>query len=176
MRLSWVLFFLLVAMCSSVVYVFTLQEVPDGHGFSHSKYETMQSGGDGAERHFSILRIAWWLGSLMIAFFVGLLALGMRRKGRLGRRKWAFLLGLGLYLAVFALMVSAYRGYAESETHALFLSFPGPSAWMLYALWPVPLYFVVTYMFFFDHWVLKEEDLKRFHQLVAARRDEQESP
>jgi len=83
--------------------------------------------------------------------------------------------GLGLYelgwLALFAL----YRGFAADPGGPLFGSLPAPTAWMLYVLWPLPLWFAWLYWRHFDAAFLSERDVERFRarlaELERARRD-----
>lgn len=171
MKLSWILFALLVAMCCVLGYVVTIDEVGAGHGVTHPRFPTMQKGGDGLERHSSVIWWAWALGLLEIGLFVGLLALGIRHRGVLGQRKWPLVIGGLLYGAVFTLLVLSYQSYASTGSGSLFLSLPPPTAWMVYGLFGIPLYFHLLYMINFDRWVLTPEDLERFHRLVAARRE-----
>ncbi len=173
MKLPWILFALLLSMCVLMGYLFTIEETTGGHGFVHPVFKTMERGGDGLERHAApVIWCAWFLGVFEVSFFVGLIALGLRHKERVRERKWPLLIGAILYAAVFTLILLAYHRYANSTSRPLFLSFPSPSAWMVYGLWPVPLYFQMLYVLFFDRWILREEDLQRFRQIVAARREQ----
>ena len=172
MKLPWVFFALLLAMCFLVGYVFTVEESTLGHGFTHPEFGTMQRGGDGVERHAEVLWCGWLFGVLEISVFVAMLALGLRHRGELLERKWPLLFGLLLYMGVFTLIILTYQAYAAADSRPLFLSLPAPSAWMLYGLWGVPLYFHGLYVLFFDRWVLKGEDLDRFRQIVEAKRQQ----
>ncbi len=171
MKLPWILFALLLAMCCVLGYVLTIEETGAGHGVTHPRFSTMEVGGSGLERHAPILWWGWALGLLEICLFIGLLALGMRHRQVLGKRKWPLLLGGLLYGTVFTLLILSYQSYANSPFHPLFLSMPAPTAWMLYGLFGIPLYFHVLYVVSFDRWVLTPEDLERFHRLVAERRN-----
>lgn len=171
MKLPWLLFAILLAMCFVLGYVLTIEEVGAGHGVVHPRFSTMLQGGDALERHGPILSWGWTLGVLEIALFVGLLALGLRHRRVLGRRKWPLLAGGVAYVAVFSLLIRAYEIYGGSDVHPLFLSVPIPTAWMLYGLFGIPLYFHLVYVVAFDRWVLTPEDLERFQELVAARRE-----
>lgn len=172
MKLAWILFGLLLALCAVVVYVILLPAPPGAAGTVHPVYETMQRGSAGTSAEGPVLAAGWIFGLLQIGFFVALLALGARRHERLGAIRTALLVGLGLFGAAFSAMVLAYEGYVDGAAGAeLVLSFPRPSAWMLYALWPIPLYFLVLYVARFERWILPDRELETFQRIVARRRE-----
>lgn len=170
MTLPRILFAILVAMCVIVGALWLVEEPANSRGQPHPVYDTMQIGGDGAGRLASPLVLAVLFGVLEICFFVGLVALGLRRKERLVVGARSIGLGLLLYLATFLALVRAYDLFAFEGVHSSFLWFPSPSAWMLYGLWPMPLYFVILYVVRFEQWVLRQEDLDDFYGIVEARR------
>lgn len=116
--------------------------------------------------------LGWVLGVLEIVFFVLCLSLAVSRR----RQHWAaFVLGGLIHLAVFTALVIADVRYADGGDTSLFLSFPLPTAWMLYALWPAPLFFMAWYWINFDRHVLRPEDMARFREIVEANRQQRES-
>jgi hypothetical protein len=185
MKLPYLLFAILLAMWAVIATTFVIGETPSvemiseqtgeasriqlGHGFTHPKFATMQSSGNGAARHERILWFGWAFGILQIAFFVTLVVYGGQKNGRLGPLKVPILVGGLLYAATFTAMVYAYQGYMLEQTHAMFLSLPVPTAWMIYGVWPVPLVFMFLYMFTFDAWIFREEDLTRFEEILAEK-------
>ena len=185
MQAPWFVFITLLAMCVVVGIAFLAPQVPyeevvqeDGsteriiksHGYQHEKYPTMKQGGAGAERHAVTLWIGWVFATICILFFAGCLAMGMTRYGSLGPAKVPLILGTVGLTAIFSALILSYYGYMREETHTLFLSFPKPTAWMLYAIWPFPIYFMVIYYRLFDSWHFTEEDQRRLDELVANRR------
>ncbi len=58
----------------------------------------------------------------------------------------------------------------HEDTHVLFLSFPRPTAWMLFGVWPFPIYFMAVYYILFDRWYYTQEDEKHLEEIVARRR------
>ncbi len=176
MRIPVAIFAVLVALCAVVLVLALVEEPADSRGIDHPEYQTMRQGGS-TDRHDSILFWGWLYGTLSIVLFVGLMALGLRRGGKLPAGSGpALLAGLVLFALVFAMLVLSYRAYiAPGAERTLFWSFPRPSAWMLYALWPVPAVFAVLYMRYFDRWVLSDEDLAGFERLVARSRRDRES-
>ncbi len=173
MRVSVAILAVLAALCAVVLVLAFLDERPDTLGVDHPNFETMRQGG-GTDRHDDVLFWGWLYGALSIVLFVALLALGLRRRGRLpaGGRA-GLLVCLALFGAVFTLLVLSYRAYAEpGSERALFGSFPQPTAWMLYGLWPAPIVFALLYMRNFDRWVISEDDVAEFEKLVERSRAE----
>ena len=172
-RVPVVVFAVLVALCAVVLAVALTDEPAGSRGIDHPEFETMRQGG-GSERHDSVVFWGWLYGTLSIALFVGFMALGLRRRGRLPEGSGpALVIGLALFALVFTLLVLSYRAYVEpGADRALFGSFPRPTAWMLYGLWPVPLVFALLYMKNFDRWVISEDEVAEFEQLVAESKRE----
>jgi len=173
MRIPVAIFAILVALCAVVLLLWTVDERPDSRGTDHTVHETMRQGGS-SERHDAVLPWGFLYGLLSIVLFVAVMALGLRRRGRLpagsGRALW---LGLGVFAVVFTLLVLSYRAYVEpGADRALFGSFPRPSAWMLYGVWPVPLLFALLYMWNFDRWVISEDEVADFERLAAESKRE----
>ena len=147
----------------------------DGHGTQHVQFETMDQGGSGQQRHGHILVLGWSFGVLQIATFVGCLALGARRKERLGRLKWAFVVGGLLYAAEFSAIFVSYHRFLQQADPSFLGPFPAPTTWLLVGLWAAPLYFVLLYVITFDRNILTADDFEKFQQLLAARRQQQEN-
>ena len=189
MRLPWFIFIVLLSMCVVVAVAFVTPQVPyedvvleDGsierviksHGFTHDRFSTMRQGGPGAERHAVTLWIGWAFVTLQVLFFGGCLAMGMTRHGTLGPTKSPLIFGtLGL-AAIFAVLVFSYYRYMNEPTHTLFLGFPRPSAWMLYAVWVFPVFFMVLYYRMFDRWFFTAEDADRLEEIAASQRQSNE--
>lgn len=183
MRLPWIAFILLLGMCCVLCVTFLIEEIPRedvigvegneagaalGHGFEHSRFPSMQQGGDGLQRHSRVFWFGWAFGILQILFYVACLAFGASRKGRIGPIRKALIVGVFLYSLIFTFMMISYRTYATTQSHTLFLGHPLPSAWMLFGLWPFPIYFLALYVLKFDRWILTGADLKRFREIIGS--------
>ncbi len=165
-----ILFVLLLAMWVIVGIAVMTEEGNAGHGIEHPQFHTMDHGDTDPQRHGQMLVLAWILGLLQIATFVGFLAFGARRREGLGGMTGLFLLGGLLYAGVFTLMFLAYGASLQDAESAFIGPFPAPTAIMLFGLWWVPFYFVVLYVVSFDRWIATPEDLEKFERLVAASR------
>lgn len=165
--LHWVLFGLLLALCLVVGIALFWEEPPDSQGYGHGELRTMRQGGTG-ERHAQVLWLGAAFGILQLLLFVACLGFGLRgARGSSRAKRRALLLGGVLYLAVFMVLVLTYQDYVKDPTRLL-VSLPPPTAVMLWVLWPFPLYFVLVYSLKFEDWVFREEDSRRFRELVDA--------
>ena len=170
------LFVILLLLCGLMGWLFFgVEPPPNATGVVHPEFSTMQVGGDPA-RHESTLLLGWVFVALQIIFFAGLLvmAIGHRLKSPSGGRGGYVWLGLATaaLLGVFTLLMRSYSGFmATGAETGLALSFPYPTAWMLYGVWITPLLFIALFIVRFDDWILRPEDKQRFARLVAARKE-----
>ncbi len=176
--LLWVPAIVLIALWGVVLIILLTPETPDGQGFSHSTYKAMDQGGDGAGRHQALLVSGWIFGSLLIAFFVSLLAWGMLRQpfqaettgtnrtGGTALPLWLFLIGGLFYEGVFGMMCLAYRNSLTSPDVAFLGPFPSGVSWLLFGIWLFPAYFIVLYVIFFNRYVVPPQNMQRFEELV----------
>jgi hypothetical protein len=184
LNVPWFIFITLLAMCAVVGIAFAVPQIPfdevvqdDGttkrvimsHGYTHEKYPTMHYGGPGAERHAVTLWVGWAFAIVNVLFYVGCLLLGVSRRGSSGPLKVPFIVGGIIFSGIFTALIFSYRGYMNEETHALFLSFPKPTAWMLIGVWWFPLYFMAVYYRHFDQWYFTREDQQRLDEIIANR-------
>ena len=170
MKAPWLLIGVLLAMCLVIGAAAVLERNQPSVSGQHPKYKEMQHTQPQTERRPHVVWLGVTFGVLEITFFVCCLAFGIRRADRLGGRKWAFIAGGILYVAIFVWMTVAYEGYLRQELPPLFFAFPLPTALMVYGLWGAPLLFVALYVVCFDRWVMTVEDLERFEKIVQARR------
>jgi hypothetical protein len=171
----WIPANLLIALWAGVLAVFLTPEIPNDHGFAHAKFSAMDQGGDGSSRHEPLLIYGGLCGSAMIGIFVSLLAWGSgassHRVARPYLRWAAFFIGWLLYESVFVMMCFAYRQSLAEPEVTFFGPFPAAVSWFLFGLWPIPAFFIVLYVAFFNRWIFPPEAAKTFEQLVESRAD-----
>ena len=144
-------------------------EPPGGLVRPHAEHATVLVSAQPGEP--ASLALGFALGAAQAALFVGCFALALRpadRRGRLGLACWT---GLALYEAGWALLFWLYRGFAADPTGPLLGALPAPTAWMLYGLWPLPLWFAWLFWRHFDSAFLSESDLARFRARLAQLRE-----
>ncbi|MDG2219868.1 MAG: hypothetical protein P8L85_00700 [Rubripirellula sp.] len=180
MKLSWIIFALLLLMCGSlgsllltpeptVVIIEGEAPVAAGHGMPHPQIGTMLVGGDSEQRYAPIRPATWIFAVCMICFFTALLALGSLKAGRFSKLNWFLLVGLCVQLFAMVGMLLSYESFIGDAAPRLYAGFPAPTAWMLYALWPAPLLFVVFYVVAFDRWTFRPEDESAFKEILQRR-------
>lgn len=169
MRLPWILLAVLLALGIVVATLYGTPETAHQRGMPHPDHASMALGGSGEHRHQNVLALGFVFAALQVAFFVGLLLLGLRRGDGSTPGRGAILLGGVAYLLVLGGLFRSYRRFMTSETYDLFLGFPHPTAWMLYGVWGVPLVFLLLYVVCFDRWIWNAQSRERFERLVAER-------
>ena len=176
MKLATWIFALYLAIGGIVALALLLEEIPGSHGLPHPAYEDMSIGGE-SHRHDQVIWLGTALGMLQITLFVSMLCLAIK----LDRKQGAWMaFGAIMMLTVFIAMVFSYRSLLDAGTLAnppIFLGLPVPTAWMIYGLGLIPLFFVVFYVVQFDSCVLRAERYEKFQQILAEfqRREEDHS-
>ena len=115
-----------------------------------------------------------WLGYAIGLLILGLMAvcvwIGLRKQDAgTPLTRW-MMIGFAGYALVFTGLTITYAQYAADPSGSFFGGFPLPTAWMIYGMWFFPLLLVGLYMVMFDRWVLTEDDLARFQDLVDENR------
>jgi hypothetical protein len=170
LHVTRLLLVILVLLCGVVGALFVREEQAHSRGIAHPEHGAMMLGADGESRHRSLLPLGWAFAALQVAFFVGLIALALRRgDGRVPAWPALVLVG-GVYLAMFALLFVAYGDFAAGEPVELVFGFPAPTAWMLFGVWSAPMLFLLLYVLRFDALVWTAESRARFERLLAQRR------
>jgi hypothetical protein len=174
---TWILVFAIALGLAAVLVVAAgWTEQPQAPSFDHPKFAGMQQSGVDAEPDAALLWIGWSFGALQIGFFAAMLALGARSRRGLRGLGLPLIAASLVYLAIWSALVLAYRSQTNAEDPVLFLGFPAPTAWMLFALWPCPLIFTFYYVVGFDRWIATPEDLAELEQTLERLRAEPGSP
>lgn len=146
-----------------------LGDEPTGHGFKHPEFGTMRQGTLDTDRHERIIYPATAFGVFEITLFVACLALGASRSENPRKHLGAWLAGGGAMILCFLAMVRSYHAGVVTGDPGWFLGFPAATAWMLYGLWPVPLFFIALFMRIFDRWIATPADEERFAEIMRRR-------
>lgn len=157
--------FLALGLVVSLLIV-VVPEAADERGRPHPDFSSMSQGGAG-ERHQGLLGWGYAFGALSIVIFAAFVALGASRKGGglrgLGRHLvWS----TALLLAVWTLLMLAYRDSLDNGGRGLWLYFPVVTALMLYLFYPLSTLYNLLFVAGFERWVLSEEDRRTYRELV----------
>ena len=155
----------LVLLIIVVVAIVLTPEVGDVGGADHERFQTMSRGGDGAERHDNVFWLGAAFGALTLSFCAALMALDGQRRG-LGL---AVLGTLVLNVAVWLWLLASYSSYLSGDEVSFVLALPGPTAILVYVLYPVSFGFNLLYVVGYKRWVLSDDDLEAYQRLVEER-------
>jgi len=174
MKLHWILFGLLLAMCVVVGIFFVLDEVPLGQtaGYAHAQFPGIDQGGPGLIRHASIIWLAWGFAVLQTVFLIVCLAFGVPHGERRQRLKVPLVIAGVLLICIVTMMFVSYQQFMTEDTHSLFFSFPVTTAWYLYGFWPFQFFFVLLYVVVFHRTIVTDDDLAKFQKLLATKTSE----
>lgn len=190
MKLSVVMGLTCLGLSFVLLAMFVIEEVPTtestdaagnpttvylGHGQAHPDHELMLVGGSGADRGEHIWGLGFVYGALQLVFFTCCLLLGVRRNGIVGRAGWFIGAGAVIYFVAFVGLMLSYRDYMAAETLSTFGSLPRPTAWMLYAVAPVPLLFLLVFVLGFRRYIWDEESERALQRIVADKRAAEEN-
>lgn len=170
MKTTSLLLLLLLSIALVGGAIIAIPEPPNTHGQAHEVFSTIHVGGSGLERHGSVLLFGWLLGLLIIGTIVTGFALGLQRNERVGPLRTSLTAGAIIYGVLFSFLFLTYFRYIQGEDTPQVFGFPLPTAIMLFALWPMPVYFIVLYVFGFDRYIVTSHDLERFKETLYRRR------
>ncbi|HJN08119.1 MAG TPA: hypothetical protein QF564_05460 [Pirellulaceae bacterium] len=161
----WVPVILLIALWSVVLFILLTPEIPDGHGLQHSRFDEMDQGGNGADRHESLFITGWMFGSLLIASFVSLLLWGTKKQ-----TPWLLFLAGGLiYEGIFGMLCFSYWKSLTDANVAFIGPFPAGVSWLLFGMWLIPAFFIGLYILFYHRWIFPVESARKFVLLAEQR-------
>ena len=161
----WIPAILLIALWGVVLAILLTPEVPNGHGYQHSRFAEMDKGGNGADRHESLFIAGWMFGLLLIAFFVSLLLWGTTT-----RKHWLlFLVGGLIYEGVFGMLCFSYWKSLTDPNVAFIGSFPASVSWLLFGIGLTPAFFIGLYVIYYDRLIFPTENARKFELLVQQR-------
>jgi len=155
-------FLLLILLCITWLQVF-----PEGPMMTtHPLYPSMLVG------QYTLAN-AYWVGVLfgwsIISIFIGCLFLGLANSSKhKSKGRW---LGIGyvLFCMAYGFMIVADLNYTSAGETNYFLGFPTPTAWMIYGMWFLPIFFSLLYILKFNSWVISPNDLKKFDVILQRR-------
>jgi len=170
--LVWILFAVVLAM-GAILVVLGFTAAPDNAaGLAHEAISGMRTGGDGAGRLAEIGAAAFAFNCLLLLFTVLLCVLGVspakRTRGFLG---WMILV-YAVNLIVWRQMYFGHQAFLATGETGWFLGFPAATAWQVYGVWFAGVVLVAIYSAGFRHYILSEDDERRFKKLVREMKSD----
>lgn len=169
MNLSKIIFALLIGFLLIIAAIWMIPEPPGSTGILHPDFKTMLHGGVTMKGNIALQVLSFLFGFALLSLIFALIFLGARKGGQpTGARRWIWL-GYGLTIFNYLMIFTSYLKSLHGDTSFL-LAFPTASAWMLYGLFISPAIVVIIYVWRFNDWVLTEEDMERFRELVEENK------
>ena len=170
MRLLTLLVGSLLLVIAAVALLLLTPELGDVGGKPHEQFSTMVSGGSGSARHANVLWLGGLFGAASLVYFVALMAFGARKGASLRGLGKPLAASLGVALAFWVWLLVSYVRTMDGGAVSFFLTLPGPSAIMLYGLFPVTILFNLLYVIGYNRWILTEDDYREYQRLVEKHR------
>lgn len=164
--LAWLLFAVVLAM-GAILAVLGLTEAPhNAAGLAHGAISGMRAGGDGAGRLAEFGVGAFAFNCLLLLFTVLLCVLGVSPAKRTPVFLGWMILVYAANLIVWWQMWLGHQAFLATGETGWFLGFPTATAWQVYGVWFAGVVLVAVYSAGFRHYILSEDDERRFEQLV----------
>ena len=155
----------------AVALLLSTPELGDVDGKPHERFSTMASGGSGSARHANVLWLGGLFGAAALAYCVALMAFGARKSASLRGLGPPLAASLAVALAFWVWLLVSYARTMDGGTVSFFLTLPGPSAIMLYGLFPVTILFNLLYVIGYKRWILTENDYQEYERVIEKIRE-----
>ena len=168
------LFGLLILMALTIMALATLPQNKGETGSSHPETPpgTLLQAPSGTTRSAGLLWGGGLFGMFVAAFAVVAMELGLVSRPDLARGRYVLRTLAVLYALSLACVVALYQATLLENPRTYLLGFPISTAAMLFLFGIlIPTFPIVVYLVMFSRWILTPEDIERFEDLVAARRD-----
>ncbi len=141
-------------------------------GIPHPEFEGMFIGPANIDQQASTRWLGYFFGLGIIAVFTAMLFIGNRKNGQVRSIGRWLILGTSIYALAYTFMVYSHWGYAQSTTDDFFLSMPAPTAWMIYAVWFLPLIITIGYILRFEDSVISDQEIEAFNDFIDQQPSE----
>lgn len=148
--------------------------VPEVAAKVHPTYKSMLQSSNSQASSPAVKYLGFAFGLAIIGIFGASFYWGSRRAKDSGFRHRDLMIGMILYLITYSGLVFSSWKYDQMEA-PLWGDLPIPTAWMLYGIWFMPVFFIVLYVYGFKDHVLSPEDEASFHKILAERAARQQS-
>ena len=163
------LFAILVSLLGIILLLYVTPVVGGATGSPHPSFAGMFI----SETNIDHSPHTRWLGYLfgigIILLFGTMLLIGNRKKGRLTSiGPWIYC-GVFFYLLAYSFMVFSHWAYDSASVQDFVFYMPAPTAWMIYAVWFVPLLITIGYIVKFEDAIISEEEISDFREFLDTQ-------
>ncbi len=162
----WIIFAVVLAMGAILVMLGFTVAPDNAAGLAHGAVSGMRAGGDGAGRLAEIGAPAFAFNCLLLLFTVLLCVLGVSPARRTPVFLGWMILVYAVNLFVWRQMWIGHQAFLATGGTGWFLGFPAATAWQVYGVWFAGVVLVAIYSAGFRHYILSEDDERRFERLV----------
>jgi len=108
----------------------------------------------------------------IITIMAVLSLMGNRKYGAWGKISYWLIAGLVIYAFAWGVMIWTHYHYQVNHDYHFWGGFPVPTAWMIYAIWFLPILPMAAYFFLFKSWIWRDQDESRFQELVQQAKEQ----
>jgi len=143
-------------------------------GMADTKFATLNRSGTSVATEPTIKWLAYFFGLGIVSIFCLCIFMGARKKQPDLRKSIYQTLGIGtlLYMVVYTLMVRSWWEYVATNSMDYFLGLPKPTAWLMFGLMFIPLFMSFLYIFKFNDWIIRPEEMEEFNRIMARRKSQ----
>ena len=168
------LFFVILLVLAALAVTISLIEAPPGAtGTAHATIAGMRQVDDARGRAEPVFVLGTIFGIMIFAAVLSTIYIGVPEAYRSRTFKLGFSLCGSLLMVSWIGLVWSYHCYLDDPMAvSFFLGFPAPTAWLIYAIWGVPVSFIVLYVYGYDRWIFPPQAEEKFNQLMAQRSED----
>ncbi len=137
----------------------------------HPDYPPMTQSVHQITQDSTVYTFAIALAFSIIAIMGVLSLMGNRKHGQWGKISYWLIGGLLIYAFAWGVMLWKHYQYQSTGEYSFFGGFPTPTAWMIYAIWFLPILPMAAYFILFKSWIWRDADESRFQELVQQAKD-----
>lgn len=169
MNLFKILFAVLLSILAVILIAAIVPDVPQVTGVPHPEYKGMFVGPNNIDQVSHTRWLGFFYGVGIIFLFAIFLIIGNSKNGKSTPiRKW-IIVAMVVYLIVFTMMVMSHWSYSDNDGGPFVLFMPAPTAWMIYAMWFVPLIITLAFVFKFEEAIISDQEIEEFQQFLKEQ-------
>lgn len=166
MKYFLLLLSILISLLGIILLLYFSPTVEGATGSAHPTFPGMFISEANIDQSLHTRWLGYLFGLAIILLFGTMLLIGNRKKGKLTSiGPWLYF-GIFMYLLVYSLMVFSHWSYGSSTVADFIFYMPTPTAWMIYAVWFVPLIITIGFIVKFEDAIISEEEIRDFRKFL----------